>query len=262
MKRIHLFEFEDFSWFPSWLRKCMTRYIMVIHQLLESDQSLAKIISNILKHNKENRIIDLCSGSGGPMLSVHQKLTHEYNFKDLKLTLSDLYPDPETVKIITEGHKGEIEYKKESINAANVEGKGLRTMICSMHHMPPKIAFDILKDAHDKKVPICIFEISDNSFPIFLWWVSMIPAFLMTLLLTPRVKPLTWYQLFFTYIIPIIPLFIAWDGAVSNARTYTKEDLKELTTKLQSDDYNWDIKLIKAKGPGNMICLTGTPKSA
>ena len=25
VKRIHLFEFEDFPWFPAWLRACLTR---------------------------------------------------------------------------------------------------------------------------------------------------------------------------------------------------------------------------------------------
>jgi len=32
MKRIHLFEFEDFSWFPNWLRVRMTRLIVVMHR--------------------------------------------------------------------------------------------------------------------------------------------------------------------------------------------------------------------------------------
>jgi len=34
MKGIHLFEFEDFPWFPNWLRKCLTRMMVVMHRLL------------------------------------------------------------------------------------------------------------------------------------------------------------------------------------------------------------------------------------
>ncbi len=47
-------------------------------------------------------------------------------------------------------------------------------------------------------------------------------------------------QLVFTYIVPIIPLCFAWDGAVSYARTYTLDDLDELLSGLRSEDYRWE----------------------
>ena len=34
MKRIQLFELEDYPWFPHWLRACLTRLMVVMHQLL------------------------------------------------------------------------------------------------------------------------------------------------------------------------------------------------------------------------------------
>ena len=35
-------------------------------------------------------------------------------------------------------------------------------------------------------------------------------------------------QLFFTYAVPIIPIFFAWDGQASMPRIYSLEDLDEL----------------------------------
>lgn len=81
----------------------------------------------------------------------------------------------------------------------------------------------------------------------------------MVFFITPLVRPLTWQQIVFTYLIPLIPLFVAWDGAVSNARTYGMKDLDDLTKGLDSESYIWEKGLIKGKG-GNKIYLLGYPK--
>ena len=39
---------------------------------------------------------------------------------------------------------------------------------------------------------------------------------------------------------PVIPLCFAWDGAVSNARTYTLDDLDQLLAGLETEDYTWE----------------------
>ena len=71
---------------------------------------------------------------------------------------------------------------------------------------------------------------------------------LMTLLMTPFVRPLTWKQIVFTYIIPIIPICYAWDGQASLPRTYSFEDLKEFTKDL-NNQYTWEIEVAtKANG--------------
>jgi hypothetical protein len=53
MKRIHLFEFEDFQWFPDFLRMCMTNYILTMHRLLGSADDLAELLSPILRKTKK-----------------------------------------------------------------------------------------------------------------------------------------------------------------------------------------------------------------
>ena len=46
--------------------------------------------------------------------------------------------------------------------------------------------------------------------------------------MTPLVKPLTWRQIVFTYLIPIIPICYAWDGQASLPRMYTMDDVEVL----------------------------------
>lgn len=260
MKRIHLFEFEDFPWFPNWLRICMTRYIIAIHKILGSAGELADLIARVLPHASDKRILDLCSGAGGPMLEVISILKEKHQVSDLSLTFSDLYPNQEAADQIDALDKPEVTYLRAPINATQIpKGQsGLRTMVCSMHHMRPEVAKAILRDAKASREPICVFEISDNSFPpTWLWWVGLPLNFLSAFFITPFVRPLTWQQLAFTYLIPLLPLFIAWDGAVSNVRTYTLADMEELLIGLKSQDYYWETGRIS--GRAKKLYLLGHP---
>lgn len=239
MKRIHLFEFEDFSWFPHWLRLRLTRLINVMHDILNTEEDIAKHLKPIIEETNTTQIIDFCSGSGGPMPGVLNKLVYRHEIDKLSLTLTDLYPDMETAKKFQSVKN--ISYYTRPVNAAekNPNLKGLKTMICSFHHLKPDAAKLVLAQAEKDNKAIFIYEISDNSTPKYLWWIALPINFIMCLFITPKVESLKLSQLFFTYIIPIIPFLFAWDGAVSNARTYNLKDLDILLEGLGSKNYTW-----------------------
>ncbi len=259
MKRIHLFEFEDFPWFPNWLRVSLTRLMVVMHRLLGTHKDLVELVNKVMAYAPKLAIIDLCSGSGGAMLAVAETLRAEYRLQDLTLILTDLYPNKELAHQINTRGSSSVAYVTKPIDAANVPPDlvGVRTMVCSFHHMPPGTARNILVNAKERKQPICIYEISDNSFPISLWWVALPLNFIVAFFITPLVRPLTWQQMIFTYLLPIIPFFFAWDGAVSNARTYTLHDLDVLLEGLGADDYRWEKGIIGGKA--KKMYLLGFP---
>lgn len=264
MKRIQLFEFEDFDWFPQWLRRCITRLILVMHNLLGTSEKVSKLIAKGLQESTSSSVLDLCSGSGGPMPEVLHILQNKYDRKELKVTLTDLYPDIKTAKAMNRNNGNHITYLTTPVDATALENvdsqmSGFRTMIGSFHHFAPKQARKILSSAQAANEPILIFEISDNSLPIGLWWIAIPINFLMTFFITPMVRPMTWQQLFFTYIIPIIPIVFAWDGAVSNARTYTLEDLDEIVGSIESTNYRWEKGTIQGKT--TQLYLLGIPDS-
>ncbi len=262
MKRIHLFELEDFSWFPQLIRQYMTRLILVMHDLLNTHEKVAELLSGLLKKTGSAQIIDLCSGSGGPMPKVFSILKDRYGFSNISLLLTDLYPDLEAAKTINSQAGSDINYLTQAIDATGLDGelKGIRTMIASFHHMPPKKAKQILVSATEDRAPILIFEISDNSAPIWLWWLTLPINILTALLITPLVRPLNWKQIVLTYLIPVIPLCFAWDGAVSNARTYTLSDLDELLADIQSPAYTWEKGTVRGKAGTKQLYLLGYPK--
>ncbi|WP_437730155.1 hypothetical protein [Sorangium sp. So ce1335] len=259
MKRIHLFELEDLAWFPGWLRTCMTRLIVTMHRALGSSDELAELIARALEASGAPRIVDMCSGSGGPMLDVLRILNKKPGLEHVTLTLTDLYPDEEVARRINGQEGSNVSYRLSPLDATQADGEaaGLRTMVGSFHHMKPDAARKILESAQRSRQPICIFEISDNSFPRFLWWTALPASFVMCLLITPLARPMTARQLVFTYLVPIIPLCFAWDGAVSNARTYTLSDLDELLQGLDDEGYRWEKGVIR--GRARKLYLLGLP---
>lgn len=245
MKRVQLFEFEDFKWFPTWLRTCMTNLIVVLQKLMGIGDVLADLIGGVLLENNLKHIVDLGSGSGGAMPEVLTKLRKREGLEEVQLLMTDLYPNATFIQKFNQDPSDQISYKETSVDATNFTEipKGLKTMINSFHHMPPKVARAILKSAEENKQAILIYEMAENKIPLLVWWLllplSLVIVMLMALLMTPFVRPLTWQQLVFTYLIPIIPICYAWDGQASLPRMYTFRDVDELLEGLGSDLYTW-----------------------
>ncbi|WP_299115370.1 hypothetical protein [uncultured Winogradskyella sp.] len=266
MKRIQLFEFEDFSWFPSAIRTGMTNLLVVLQKMMGTSNIIATLILTTKQQHNFSKIIDLGSGSGGIMLDVIKQL-NKNKTESLELVLTDLHPNPKLVERINSSKADTITYNKISVDATNLSDlpTGLKTMINSFHHMPPNIAKGILKSAQDNKQPLLIYEIGENTIPTLLWWIllplSLVILFVMALLMTPFVKPLSWKQLVFTYLIPIIPLCYAWDGQASIMRIYTFKDIEHLIRDFKNETYNWEIaKAKKANGKKAGYYILGLPQ--
>ena len=83
---------------------------------------------------------------------------------------------------------------------------------------------------------------------------------LTVILATPLIRPFRWGRLLFTYLIPIVPLFVWWDGIVSALRTYSVEEMNHLIQSLNNTgNYDWETGRIKS-GPGVILYLLGKKK--
>jgi len=65
-------------------------------------------------------------------------------------------------------------------------------------------------DAVDKKRGIGIFEIQERSLFAIIMIIMFLP--MGAFILTPLIRPLKWDRLFWTYVIPIVPLLLVIDG--------------------------------------------------
>jgi len=265
MKRIHLFEFEDFAWFPTALRRPMTSLIVVLHRLMGTKEVVAGLIRKAQSSHASDQVVDLGSGSGGIMPEA-MAVVNEDAAQPIPLLLTDLHPNPEFVRQFNASAPPHVHYRPDSTDATQPDKvpAGLRTMVNSFHHLPPDLAQKVLLSAQASRQPLLIYEIAHNTIPTIIWWlmlpISLSLTALSTLFLTPMSRPITAVQLIFTYLIPVIPLCYAWDGQASYVRMYAFDDVRELLKGHEPEDYRWEIEVAKnAKGKKMGTYVLGVP---
>jgi hypothetical protein len=241
MKRIHLFEFTDLSWYPQTFRRIQTDYLQFAATLGSGHKNLIPLFKKAMQHAKTTEIVDLCSGGTGPWIRLQEQFKQAGLVVSIKLT--DKFPNPQAVQKWSGTSRQGIEYLVEPVDAMNVPPhlKGMRTLFEGFHHFKPEQARSILQDAIEKRVAIGIFEASlKPPLGLFLLLLAPITTLLSYLFITPFIKPHTLSRFFWTYLVPIVPLATCWDGVISLLRVYSLQDLKELTALFQRKDYVWE----------------------
>lgn len=256
MARIHLFEFEDQKWFPDFLRNYMTDFLQFLSNKTGMYKPLVPLIEETLKKSSTNTIVDLGSGGGGGLIALNEMLRER--IPSLKIVLTDFYPNIEAFER-TKDLANNFEYESESVDARDVpvDLLGLRTQFLSFHHFKPADARLILKNALDVKSSIAIFEAQERSIPSVL---AMVFSPISVLLTTPFIRPFKLGRIIFTYFIPLVPLFVLWDGVVSSFRTYSLAEMQNLIKEVDVTNlFEWKVGKIKS-GPSKLLYLIGTKK--
>lgn len=260
-RRLHLLELEDQPWFPAVLRDAMTDYLSFIGNSTSfSYRPLIPKLTAALRRLGQDRLVDLCTGGGGPAMTVARLLSK--SGQPVRLTLTDLYPNRARLELSAAHAQNPVELVFEPVDATSVPESltGLRTMFNAFHHMTPQMARRVLADAVAQRQGIAIVEFLQRS-PLSLLSIFAIGG--VQLLVTPFLRPFRMSRLLFTYALPLIPLCTLWDGLVSCLRMYSPAELEELVASLGATDYLWDIgQLSIPLVPARITYLIGTPQEA
>ncbi|MEC4891460.1 MAG: hypothetical protein SAL07_06820 [Oscillatoria sp. PMC 1051.18] len=239
MKRVHLFEFVDQRWFPKTVRELNTDYLQFLWKMYRVYEPVVPYITKVMRHMKTREVLDLCSGSSGPWTQLIS-IFAEQNYP-VSVTLTDKYPNIPAFEKISAQTTGQIKYIADEVDATAipVELQGVRTIFAGYHHLPPKQARLVLQNAVKNQAAICIFESTERRWENLVLNTLFSP--LTVLFLTPFIKPFNWSRFFWAYMTPVVVLSFVWDGFVSNMRTYSEQDLKEMVSAIASEGYHWDI---------------------
>jgi hypothetical protein len=255
LKRVHLFEFEDLQWFPDSLRNYATDFLQFGANAFDMYRPILPMLKTAIETAGNNTIIDIASGGGGGLIKIAEHLKKEN--PALKIILTDYFPNLPAFERTKSKNPDVFDYVSESVDARAVPTnlKGLRTQFLSLHHFKPDQAKAILQNAIDCNQPIGIFEGQQRS---LLSLIPMIFSPITLWLTTPFIRPFRIGRILFTYLIPILPLVVFWDGIVSVLRTYTSTELVEMIHELKNHDrFTWQVDI--AKGKPNIGYLIGTP---
>jgi hypothetical protein len=261
MRRLQLIEIHEQPWCPASVRDGATACLNLATNLGRQYVHIVPRLHQALWQSGARRVIDLCSGSGGPWLMLHRPL-NELSSAPIEILLTDLYPpqtqppaiDPDSTLLLT--------YHPTPVDATQIPAEltGFRTFFTAFHHFPPATARAILHDAVVQRQGIGIFEQTQRS------WQAVLLMFTLpwlALLITPFIRPFRLSRFFFTYLLPAIPLILCFDGIVSCLRTYSVQEMQAMVDNLEGPTYRWEIG--QAPNPISPVDITyaiGYPASS
>jgi hypothetical protein len=244
LPRVHFFEIMDQEWCPEALRRWMTDYLAYTWRVLKLYRPAQEILLREFgKPGGKLELVDLGSGSGGPVRTLAADLLRRGI--ETKVTLTDLNP-PANAALLDLGPG--VAYWPKAVDATAVPAtlKGVRTIFAAFHHFKPAQAVAIVEAAADAGENLAVFEITYRSARSIVG--TLMNTTVALLLLTPLLRPFSWRRLFFTYLLPAVPLGFTFDGFISNLRTYTVGELESMLQPI-ADRPDYEIKVGQVQTP-------------
>ncbi|MCG8349722.1 MAG: hypothetical protein MI924_18305 [Chloroflexales bacterium] len=260
MRRLHLFEVLDQPWCPASIRDAVTDYLQFSMKLNNPYHVILPRLTTALQTTKTQIIVDLCSGAGGPWTDLRPALEQQLA-RSLTFVLTDRFPH-QTVTESVDSHAADnnVFTVAADARAAPIGPSVFRTIFTGFHHFPPDEARTLLHDAVAQRHGIAIFEATQRR-PAAMLLVCL--STLSVLLTTPFIRPWRWSRMFWTYVVPLVPLVVLFDGIVSCLRTYTLDELRELIAQADTARYVWELG--EAPIPQTPLAVTfaiGYPQSS
>jgi hypothetical protein len=256
LPKLNLPEIADQPWCPAWVRDAMTGYLHEMFARTRPYHLAAPRLAALLRGSNATRIIDLCSGGGGPWPDLREPLRAAG--VDVPVFLTDVHPNAAAALRLSKD--GGIEYLRAPVSVTDVPAElhGARTMFTALHHFDAATVRRILLDAQRAGVAFAAFEATSRS------WKGVAATLVIpmaVLALMPLVRPRHWAALWLTYLPPLLPLAIWWDGFASMMKTARVEELRAIVSGLPPADYTWSVEEVPG-GPLPVLAVLGHPQAA
>jgi hypothetical protein len=236
---LRLFEIHEQPWFPQFLRDQFVDGLQMILEVMNTYQPIAQLLRKRLEECGTQRVVDLCSGAGGPWPSLVRDFKMQGGTPP-EVLLTDKFPNTTRLHDVESLNANHIHFLKHSIDATQIPGhlQGFRTLFSCFHHLNPDEARQLLEDSVNARQGIGIFEAPARHLFTF---VSVFFVPIAAWLFLPFRRPFRWSRLLWTYLIPVIPFVLFFDGVVSCLRSYSLGELREMTSGLAASGYRWEI---------------------
>lgn len=229
---MRLFEFGDLAISPSLYHVYLRRFLFLSYKVYGFHRLWVPAFSEFLKNVKSHTIMDCCSGTGEPLLLLNSEI-RDQDTEHINYLLSDFRPQQEFIQKFVELGNKKFQYIPVPIDATKEQEKFNypKIFINSFHHFSKDQVEKILETNFRNKNEVIIMEYVRNS-P--LGYLSVLVGTCTVFLLLPFMVQLKHFPVMalFTYVIPIFPLMILWDGFVSCAHEYSAKDLEKIVNKL------------------------------
>ncbi len=263
MPRRHLLEIHEQPWCPAAVRDAATGVLAVIANVGRQYDGVLPLLDDALHATGATQIVDLGSGGGGPWLRLTGQLNERRRASGVPpvdVRLTDLFPsDAVARRQATRSLPPNLSLEPTPVGATAVpvHVTGFRTLFTAFHHFRPAAARAILQDAVNRNEGIAIVEQTEHSLRGVLTVLLLAPIAPVAIWLVRPLRPL---YLLWTFVLPVLPFVLAFDGLVSCLRTYSEPELRELVERLNADNYAWQIGRVQSPlSPMGVSYLIGYP---
>ena len=186
-------------------------------------------------------ILDFCSGSGGPISSIEALVNASRAAQGkpaVDFVLSDLHPPLQDWEAL-ERTSPHIRYVPRPVDATNppppmtpspheqLVRKRIHLFCLSFHHFDDEAAYKILRNTVNNADAFAVLELQERRLSSVLMMVLLGLSVFHIVLLHYWRRPAF---LFWTWIMPVLPALLWFDGTVSSLRTRTIEEMKGLVS--------------------------------
>jgi len=255
LPRVQAFEFNDLERTPEALRETIVETLsraLVWGRML---RGLVAPFREFLDAASTDRVLDLCSGAGGPSAILRGELARAGHAPP-HITMTDLFPRVDMWEPLAEPG---LEFVPASVDATAIpaalaDGRA-RTVINAFHHFPPSLATEIIEDAVRSSRGLFISEAFGRN-P--LQFRQFGPVGLAALLANPVLaKRHRAQKALLTWATPIALLAGTWDGLVSTLRVYTEDELRAMAS--AAPGFRWTFGTYEAPFGGRGTYFWGVP---
>lgn len=256
LPRIHAVELHELPACPQLFRRIATDYLRTVAAVFRAFEPVTPLLARALTAQGSGRIVDLCSGGSGPVVSLAEAVKKQTGVAP-KVVLTDLYPNLPAFRRAAVDASVVVSFEHEPVNALAVPAhlRGVRTIFDAFHHFRPEQARKLLADAAHARAPLLVVEATERKISAMIGMVIFVP--LLVLLLSPLIRPFSWGRLLFTYVIPLAVPLILFDGLVSCLRSYTPAELEAMAEGFRADDYPIHVGQLETRAGRLTYLLAG-----
>ncbi|PSR81557.1 hypothetical protein BD289DRAFT_438942 [Coniella lustricola] len=270
-------------WFRAKVQAALTEtWLMTIWPLQsESPASIvARQLADELRRDgsrakqQQHVVVDYCAGGGGPIPMIAKHINKDLQHQQpVHFVLTDLHPHIHNWALAAAASP-HIHYAPSSVDAANsppglldlvepplppeLAGKRtgssadagvqapriFRTFHLSFHHFDDPLALAILRDTMNTSAGFAIVELQDRHLTSFL------AIFLLGIGVMVFSPIFAWRwrspgTFFWSWIIPVLPFVLVWDGWMSSARSRTRLEVEDLMRRCGASEdevKKWHVK--------------------
>jgi hypothetical protein len=138
MRRLHLMEIEDQPWCPAPVRDAATDYLRFVLEHAPAYRAVVPRLRAAVEKSGARRVVDLCSGGGGPWGVLAEALAREG--AGVEVVLTDRYPNLGAFRRARDASGRRVGFVSEPVDATAVPEAltGFRTLFTGFHHFRPR----------------------------------------------------------------------------------------------------------------------------